>query len=71
MHAGLTSKQRPFDMATMHHDQSLRVPECAVRHQSFARAADELHMTRAAVSAQVRSLEDRLGCSCSNAGGPR
>jgi LysR family glycine cleavage system transcriptional activator len=35
--------------------------ECAARHMSFARAADELHVTPAAVSHQVRTLEDYLG----------
>jgi LysR family glycine cleavage system transcriptional activator len=35
--------------------------ECAARHQNFARAADELHLTASAVSHHVRRLEDRLG----------
>ncbi len=48
-------------MNGLHNDQGLRVFECAARHGSFARAADELGMTRAAVSAQVRGLEARLG----------
>ncbi|WP_371228691.1 LysR family transcriptional regulator [Roseovarius sp. 2305UL8-3] len=39
----------------------LRVFEAAARCESFARAADELHMSAAAVSQQVRALEDRLG----------
>ena len=33
----------------------------AARHQSFTRAAVELHVTHGAVSRQVRSLEDYLG----------
>ncbi|MEM7597918.1 MAG: LysR family transcriptional regulator [Pseudomonadota bacterium] len=39
----------------------LRVFEAAARFQSFARAAEELHMSAAAVSQQVRALEDRVG----------
>ncbi|MEO0372636.1 MAG: LysR family transcriptional regulator, partial [Pseudomonadota bacterium] len=36
----------------------LRVFEAAARFQSFARAAEELNMSAAAVSQQVRALED-------------
>ena len=39
----------------------LRVFEAAARTQSFARAAAQLHMSPAAVSQQVKALEDRLG----------
>lgn len=39
----------------------LRTFEVAVRHGSFARAATELHVTPAAVSQQMRALEERLG----------
>lgn len=39
----------------------LRVFEAAARAESFARAADELNMSAAAVSQQVRALEERLG----------
>ena len=35
--------------------------EAAARHLSFARAADELNVTPAAISQQIRSLEDLLG----------
>ena len=35
--------------------------EAAARHQNFARAAEELHLTASAVSHQVRRLEQRLG----------
>jgi len=35
--------------------------EAAARFQSFKDAAEELHVTQAAVSHQVRALEDRLG----------
>ena len=40
---------------------ALRAFEAAARHQSYTRAADELHMTQAAVSYQIKSLEQRLG----------
>ncbi len=35
--------------------------EAAARHRNFTRAADELGVTQAAVSRQIRSLEDHLG----------
>ena len=35
--------------------------ESAARHQNFAHAAEELHLTASAVSHHVRKLEDRLG----------
>ncbi len=40
---------------------AIRVFEAAGRHENFSRAADELGMTQAAVSYQVRQLEDRVG----------
>jgi LysR family glycine cleavage system transcriptional activator len=40
---------------------SLRAFEAAARHLSFTRAAGELHVTQAAVSHQVKALEDWLG----------
>ncbi|TAN50566.1 MAG: transcriptional regulator GcvA [Rhodospirillales bacterium] len=40
---------------------SLRAFEAAARHLSFTRAAQELHVTQAAVSHQVKTLEDFLG----------
>jgi LysR family glycine cleavage system transcriptional activator len=36
---------------------ALRAFEAAARHMSFTRAAEELHVTQAAVSYQVRQLE--------------
>lgn len=42
---------------------ALRVFEAAARHLSFTRAAAELGMTQAAVSYQVKLLEDRIGSS--------
>lgn len=35
--------------------------EATARHLSFTKAANELHLTQAAISHQIRSLEDRLG----------
>ena len=39
----------------------LRAFEAAARHLSFTRAAAELNVTQAAISHQIRQLEDRLG----------
>ncbi|WP_375254271.1 transcriptional regulator GcvA [Yoonia sp.] len=40
---------------------ALRAFEAAARHMSFARAADELNVTPAALSYQIKSLESDLG----------
>ncbi len=40
---------------------SLRAFEAAARHLSFKRAAEELHVTPAAISQQVRALEEHCG----------
>lgn len=40
---------------------ALRAFEAVARHLSFTRAAEDLGMTQAAVSYQIRLLEDRLG----------
>ncbi|MDQ2696696.1 MAG: transcriptional regulator GcvA [Pseudomonadota bacterium] len=40
---------------------ALRAFEAAARHLSFSRAADELHVTPAAVSHQIKGLEEYLG----------
>lgn len=40
---------------------ALRAFEAAARHMSFARAAEELHVTPAALSYQIKSLETELG----------
>ncbi len=40
---------------------SLKVFECAARHLSFSRAAEELCLSKGAVSYQIGKLEDRLG----------
>jgi LysR family transcriptional regulator, glycine cleavage system transcriptional activator len=39
---------------------ALRAFEAAARHLSFTRAAEEIHVTQAAISHQVRKLEDYL-----------
>lgn len=40
---------------------AVRVFEAAARHLNFTRAAEELAMTQAAVSYQIRMIEERLG----------
>jgi len=40
---------------------ALRAFEAAARHMSFSKAADELHVTPAAVSHQIHALEEDLG----------
>jgi len=40
---------------------ALKAFEAAARHLSFTKAADELHVTQAAISHQVKSLEEFLG----------
>jgi len=40
---------------------ALRAFEAAARHMSFSRAADELHVTPAAISHQIHALEQDLG----------
>ena len=42
---------------------AVRVFEAAARHQNFTSAAQELGMTQAAVSYQIKLLEERLGVS--------
>lgn len=40
---------------------ALRAFEAAGRHESFARAAEELHVSQGAISRHVRNLEEHLG----------
>lgn len=40
---------------------AIRAFETAGRHENFSRAAEELGMTQAAISYQIRQLEDRIG----------
>src|SRR5919112_500749 len=41
---------------------ALRAFVVAARHLSFSRAAEELFVTPAAISQQIRQLEEQLGC---------
>src|SRR6188768_2626623 len=45
---------------------ALKAFEAAARHESFTRAADELCVTRGAVSHQVKALEETLGLKLFN-----
>lgn len=49
------------DMRNLPPLAAVRVFEAAARHQNFTRAAGELGMTQAAVSYQLKLLEERLG----------
>lgn len=40
---------------------TLQAFEAAVRHQSYSRAAEELHLTHGAISRQIAALEQRVG----------
>lgn len=42
---------------------AVRAFEAAGRHENFSRAAEELGLTQAAISYQIRQLEDRIGKS--------
>ena len=42
---------------------SLRAFEAAARHLSFSRAAEELHLSKGAISYRIRSLEEALGAA--------
>lgn len=48
-------------MKTLPPLNALRAFEAAARHLSFRRAAEELHVTPAAISHQIKGLEDFLG----------
>lgn len=50
-----TRRRRPIQLA------ALRGFECAARHLSFTRAAQELNLTQSSISRQVASLEDEVG----------
>jgi LysR family glycine cleavage system transcriptional activator len=51
--------------------ESLRVLDACVRHGSFTKAAAELRVTPAAVSARIRNLEADLGTTLFDRHGPR
>ena len=48
-------------MSTLPPLTALRAFEAVARHLSFTKAADELGMTQAAVSYQIKILEERVG----------
>jgi LysR family glycine cleavage system transcriptional activator len=50
---------------------ALKAFEAAARHESFSRAADELHVTHGAVSHQIRALEAELGLALFERDGKR
>ncbi len=52
--------RRPYDLASM---TGLICFEAAARHVSFKRAAQELNVTPAAISHQVKAVELDLGCA--------
>lgn len=43
---------------------ALKAFEAAARNLSFTKAAEELFVTQAAVSHQIKTLEDHLGLNC-------
>lgn len=49
--------------------QSLKIFECAARHASFTKAADELGISQGAVSQHIKSLEVRVGFEVFNRSG--
>src|SRR5262245_6266978 len=57
-HACMLETSMPDDLPPLN---ALRAFEAAGRHLSITKAASELHVTPAAVSHQVKSLEDYLG----------
>src|SRR5688500_17050166 len=52
------AENRPAPLPSL---SAVRVFEAVARRMSFTRAAEELGMTQAAVSYQIKALEDRLG----------
>jgi len=51
--------------------RQLQVFVCAARHLSFARAAEEMHLTQPAISMQVKELESAVGLPLFDRGGRR
>ncbi|MQR00572.1 transcriptional regulator GcvA [Glaciimonas soli] len=51
------------DLRKLPNLSALRAFEAAARHDSFSRAAEEVHLTPGAISHQVRALEEELGVS--------
>ena len=60
-HSIMLRGERGTRMRKLPHVTWLRAFDAAARHGSFAAAADELHLTPAAISQQVRLLEKQLG----------
>jgi LysR family glycine cleavage system transcriptional activator len=52
-------------MADLPSLNGLRAFEAAARHLSFTKAAEELHVTQAAVSHQIARLKTSSACRCS------
>lgn len=52
--------ERPYDLSSM---TALISFEAAARHMSFKLAAQEINVTPAAVSHQIKALEEDLGCA--------
>lgn len=50
---------------------ALRAFEAAARHESFSRAAQEIHVTPGAISHQIRALEQELGLALFTRNGKR
>jgi LysR family transcriptional regulator, glycine cleavage system transcriptional activator len=57
-HEGGPSSQVRDDLPPL---SALRCFEAAARHESFTKAAEELHLTHGAISRAVRAIEDQLG----------
>lgn len=59
----MTANSFPYGSISSVSLSALRAFEAAARHLSFTRAGLELSVTQAAISHQVKALEDRLGLS--------
>lgn len=59
-----TSRRRPVrvSLSRLPPLNSLRAFVVAARHMSFSKASSELHVTPAAISQQIRQLEEQLDC---------
>ena len=55
---GTTTIRRYYGLPSL---TSLAVFEATARHTSFSRAAEEMNVTRGAISRQIKGLEDELG----------
>lgn len=53
----------PVSLSRLPPLNSLRAFVVAARHMSFSKASSELHVTPAAISQQIRQLEEQLGCA--------